>query len=47
MLTSAGNLSLLKQFTYMHLKDFVALSQKMMWFIWVWSTVYEILVIKI
>ena len=33
LLTSARNLSLLKQFTYMHLKVFITLFQKMIWFI--------------
>ena len=37
LLTSARNLSLLKQFTYMHLKVFITLFQKMIWFIRVWS----------
>ena len=46
VLTSARNLSLLKQFTYMHLKVLITLFQKMVWFIGVWA-VHEILVIKI
>ena len=33
VLTSARNLSLLKQFTYMHLKVIITLFQKMLWFI--------------
>ena len=36
------NLSLLKQFTYMHLKGFITLFQSMLWFIGVSATVYEI-----
>ena len=47
VLTSARNLSLLKQFTYMHLKVLITLFQKMIWFIGVWATVHEILAIKI
>ena len=46
VLTSVRNLSLLKQFTYMHLKV-LTLFQKMLWFIGVWATVQEILAIKI
>ena len=33
VLTSARNLSLLKQFTYMHLKVLITVFQKMTWFI--------------
>ena len=40
------NLSLLKQFSYMHLKVFITLVQKMIWFIGVWATFHEILAIK-
>ena len=40
--TSARNLSLLKQFTYMHLKVLITLFQKMVWFIGVRATVHEI-----
>ena len=47
MLTSVRNLSLLKQFTYMRLKVFITLFQKMVWFIGVQATVHEILAIKI
>ena len=47
VLTSAKNLSLLKQFTYMHLKGLITLFQKMLWFIGVWATVHEKLTIKI
>ena len=47
VLTSARNLSLLKQFTYIHLKDLFPLFQKMLWFIGVGATIHEILVIKI
>ena len=32
-LTFAGNLSLLKQFTYVHLKALTILFQKMIWFV--------------
>ena len=45
VLTSAGNLTLLKQFTYMHLTVLSTLFRKMTW--WVWTTVHEILAIKI
>ena len=47
VLTSARNLSLLKQFTYMHLKVSITLFQKMVWFIGDRATVHEILAIKI
>ena len=43
VLTSARTPSLLKQFTCMHLKNLVTLFQKVIWFIWVWATVLEIL----
>ena len=39
--------SLLKQFTYIHVKVLITLFQKMIWFVGVWATVHEILVIKI
>ena len=47
MMTSARNLSLLKQFTCTHLKVLITLFQKMVWFIGVRATVHEILAIKI
>ena len=47
MLASARNLSLLKQFTYMHPKVLFQLFQKMVSFIGVQATVYETLAIKI
>ena len=47
MLTSARNLSLLKQFTYMHLKVLFTHFQKMIWFTGVLATAHEILAIKI
>ena len=47
VLTSARNLSLLKQFRYMHLKVIITLFQKILWFIVVSATVDEILAIKI
>ena len=47
VLTSARNLSLLKQFTYMDLKVLITVFQKMIWFIWVWATAHEILAMKI
>ena len=47
VLTSAINLSLLKQFTYMHLKVLITFFQKMLWFIGVWASIHEILAIKI
>ena len=43
VLTTARNLSLLKQFTYVNLKVLSTL----IWFIGVWSTTLEILAIKI
>ena len=43
----ARNLSLLKKFTYMHLKVLITLFQKMIWLIGVWATISEILAIKI
>ena len=42
VLTSARNLSLLKQFTYIHLKGLVTYFQKMVLFIMLWLTVSEI-----
>ena len=47
MLTSARNVSLLRQFTYMYLEILITLFQKMIWFIGVWATVQELLAIKI
>ena len=47
VLTSARNLSVLKQFTYMDLKVFITVFQKMIWFRGVWATVHEIFAIKI
>ena len=47
MLTSARNLSLLKQFLYMDLIVLITVFQKIIWFIVVWATVHEILAIKI
>ena len=47
VLTSARNLSLLKEFTYMGLKVFITFFQKMICLIRVWATVYGILAIKI
>ena len=41
-LSSAGKLSLLKQFTYMHLKSLVMHFQKMVMLIMLWLTVLEI-----
>ena len=46
VLTSARNLSLSKQFTYMHLKVLITLFQKMLWYTGVGATVHEILTIK-
>ena len=46
-LTWARNLSLLKQVTLMDLKVLIILFQKMVWFIGVWATDHETLVIKI
>ena len=45
-LTSARNVSLLKQFTYLHLKVLITLFQKIIWFIRAGATVHEILPIK-
>ena len=42
----AGNVSLLKQFIYMHLKVLINIIQQMTWFIRVRATVHEILAIK-
>ena len=42
-----ADLSLLKQFTYMHLKVLITFFEKMLRFIEVWATVHEILAIKI
>ena len=47
VLTSARNLSVLKQFTYMDLKVFITVFQKMTCLLGVWTTVHEILAIKI
>ena len=47
VLTSARNLSLPKQFTYMNLKVFITFFQKMVCFIGVRAAVHEILAIKI
>ena len=47
VLTWARNLSLWKQFTYMQLKVFTKLFQKMVWFIGAWGTVHEILATQI
>ena len=47
VLTSGRNLSLLKRFTYMHLKVLTILFQKLLWFIGIWANVHEILTIKI
>ena len=44
VLTSARNLILLKQFTYMHLKGLVTHFQKMVLFIVLWPTILEKLV---
>ena len=44
---SARNLSLLNQYTYMHLKVLITHFQKMVWFTGIWATVHEVLVIKI
>ena len=37
----------LKQYTYMHVKVFITLLQKMVQFIGVWATIHELLAIKI
>ena len=47
MLTSARNLSLLKQFTYIHLKRLVTHLQEMILFIRLWLPVSEILVFEV
>ena len=47
VLISVINLSLLKQFTYMYLKNLNKDFQKMFWFMGVWATVHEILAIRI
>ena len=47
ILQFCADLSLLKQFTYMHLKVLITFFQKMLRFIEVWATVHEILAIKI
>ena len=47
VLASARNLSLLKQFTYKHLKVLFPLFQKMVGFIGIQATIHEILAIKI
>ena len=43
LLTSARNISLLKQFTYMHQKDLVTHFQRMVLFIMLWLTASKIL----
>ena len=43
VLTSAENLSLLKQFPYIHLKDLIMHFQKMVLFIMLWLTVSKII----
>ena len=47
VLTSARNLCLLKQFTYIHLKGLVTHFQKMVLFFMLWLTVSEILVFEV
>ena len=47
VLTSARNLSLLKQFIYVYLKILITLFQKIIWFKGFWATAHEILAIKI
>ena len=47
VLTSARNLSLLNQFTYMHIEALSTLFQKMLSFKGVWATAHEILAIII
>ena len=47
VLTSARNLSLLKQFTYIHLKGLLTHFQKMVLFIMLWRTLSEILVFEV
>ena len=44
VLTSTRNLSLLKKFTYMHLKFLITLFQKIIWFTGVWAIVHEIFI---
>ena len=46
VLTSTRNLSVLKQYTYMDLKVFITVIQKMICLIGVWATFHEILAIK-
>ena len=46
VLISAKTLSLWRQFAYMHLKVLIALFQKMIYFLGVWTTVHEVLAIK-
>ena len=46
VLISAKTLSLWRQFAYMHLKVLIALFQKMICFLGVWTTVHEVLAIK-
>ena len=46
VLTSARNLSLLKQFTYTKLKVLITVFQILIWFIGVWATIHEISAIK-
>ena len=47
VLSSARNLSLLKQFTYKYLKVLITIFQKMVRFIGVCGTIYKILALKI
>ena len=47
VLTSARNLSLLKQFTYIHLKGLLTHFQKMVLFLMLWRTLSEILVFEV
>ena len=47
VLTSARNLSRLKQFTYMHLKGLVTHFQKLVLFIMLWLTVSEVWVFEV
>ena len=47
VVTSARNLSLLKQFRYKHLNVFITLFQKMVWFVGDWGIFYDVLAIKI
>ena len=46
VLTSARNLSLLKQFTYMDLKVLITIFQKIIWRIGVWATVRKIFLLR-